>query len=300
MDLSNAYNLILGKLETWISTSIEMLPNILMAILVLVIFYALGKIIRKTVTSILDKTTNNKAIIHLLESIVGTIVILIGVFIALGILNLDGTVKSLLAGAGIIGLALGFAFQDIASNFISGMLLSIRHPFGIGDIIDTNGYYGTVVKMNLRNTVLLTPQGQRVFLPNKMVFESPFENYTSESRRRIDLSCGVSYGDDLEKAKKLAIQAVESINSYDTTRPVELYYNEFGDSSINYVIRFWVNFNTNNDFWNAQSDAIMAIKKLYDDEDIMIPFPIRTLDFGIRGGEQLHTMVEKSGWKKKN
>jgi small-conductance mechanosensitive channel len=225
---------------------------------------------------------------------------LIGVFIALGILNLDGTVKSLLAGAGIIGLALGFAFQDIASNFISGMLLSIRHPFGIGDIIDTNGYYGTFVKMNLRNTVLLTPQGQRVFLPNKMVFESPFENYTSESRRRIDLSCGDSYGDDLEKAKKLAIQAVESINSYDTTRPVELYYNEFGDSSINYVIRFWVNFNTNNDFWNAQSDAIMAIKKLYDDEDIMIPFPIRTLDFGIRGGEQLHTMVEKSGWKKKD
>ncbi|MEX0648198.1 MAG: mechanosensitive ion channel family protein [Balneolaceae bacterium] len=206
-------------------------------------------------------------------------------------LNLDGTVTSLLAGAGIIGLALGFAFQDIAANFISGVLLSTRHPFGIGDIIETNEFFGTVQKLNLRNTIILTPQGQIVYIPNKAVFENPFTNYTKNGERRIDLACGISYGDDLEKVKEVTLKAVSGIEHRDKNRDVEFFYSEFGDSSINFLVRFWVNFHLHKDFWEPQSEAIMAIKKAFDDNDIMIPFPIRTLDFGIKGGEKLNTML---------
>ena len=291
MDINEAYNLVAGKLETWIDTLIQMLPNLAVALVVLVIFYVLGKLVRNMIGRLLDKVTDNKNIINLLETIVGVLVIGIGAFIALSILQLDGAVTSLLAGAGIIGLALGFAFQDIASNFISGVILSIRHPFGIGDIIETNDIYGTVQKLNLRNTILLTPTGQIVYIPNKSVFESPLENYTATGERRIDLSCGVSYGDDLEKAKKLAIEAVEGLANYDSDKGIEFYYDEFGGSSINFKIRFWVNFKKNPDFWSARSDAIIAITKKFDENDIMIPFPIRTLDFGIRGGEKLNTML---------
>lgn len=292
IEINEAYNLVTDKVETWIDTFIQMLPNLVVALIVLIVFYVIGKVIRNAIGGLLKKVTDNKTIINLLETVVGVMIIGIGVFIALSILQLDGAVTSLLAGAGIIGLALGFAFQDIASNFISGVILSIRHPFGIGDIIDTNGFYGTVEKLNLRNTIIKTPQGQIVYIPNKSVFENPLENYTKSGERRIDLSCGVSYGDDLEKAKKVALEAVKSLENYNSDKGIEFYYEEFGGSSINFKIRFWVSFQNNPDYWSARSDAIMAITKHFDENDIMIPFPIRTLDFGIRGGENLSTMLQ--------
>lgn len=292
-DIQEGYNQLVEKLQGWLNTAIEMLPNLVVAILTLLVFVVIAKGVRKMTKRLLQRITNNRTIVDLLETIVKVVVIGIGAFVALSILNLDGTVTSLLAGAGIIGLALGFAFQDIAANFMSGILLTLRHPFGKGDIIKSNDYYGTVHKLNLRSTIIKTPQGQYVYIPNKEVYNNPFVNFTQNFERRIDLECGVSYGDDLEKAKKVAIEAVESLDNYNKDRGVEFFYDEFGGSSINFDIRFWVDFKSNQDYLSAKSDAIIAITKKFDENDIMIPFPIRTLDFGIRGGEKLDTMLKK-------
>ena len=105
-----------------------------------------------------------------------------------------------------------------------------------------------------------------------------------------NLECGISYGDDLEKVKEVALDAVSAIKNRDKHRDVEFYFQEFGSSSINFVVRFWVRFQGNPDYWDAKSEAVMALKKAFDENDIMIPFPIRTLDFGIRGGEKLNAM----------
>ena len=293
-ELNDAYGIVTGKIEDWITTFISMLPNLVVALFVLIIFYVMGKLARKAVVNILKKATDNKTITNLMETIIGIIIIGIGVFIALSVLQLDGAVTSLLAGAGIIGLALGFAFQDIASNFISGVILSVRHPFGIGDIIETNDIYGTVQKLNLRNTILKTMNGQIVYMPNKKVFENALTNYTKTGLRRVELVCGVSYGDDLEKVKKVSIEAVDKVDNVISDHGVQFHYDEFGDSSINFTLRFWVRFGVHLDFLSARSDSVMALKKAFDENDIMIPFPIRTLDFGIRGGEKLDTML-KSG-----
>jgi len=290
-DIDDAYGIVVGKVEEWIKGFFELLPNMVVALFVLILFYVLGKLARRAVGNLLGRVTDNKTITNLLETIIGIAIIGIGVFIALSVLQLSGAVTSLLAGAGIIGLALGFAFQDIASNFISGVILSIRHPFGLGDIIQTNDFYGTVMKLNLRNTIMKTVTGQIVYIPNKKVFENPLENFTSTGLRRVDLSCGVSYGDDLEKARDVALEAVDKIENVLSDKGIEFYYDEFGDSSINFKIRFWVTFVTNPDFWSTRSEAIIAIQKAFDQNDIMIPFPIRTLDFGIRGGEKLNTMI---------
>jgi len=293
-ELNDAYGIVMGKVEEWITGFIAMLPNLVVAIFVLIIFYVAGKMARKAVNKLLNSVTDNKTITNLLETVISIAVIGIGVFIALSVLQLDSAVTSLLAGAGIIGLALGFAFQDIASNFISGVILSIRHPFGIGDIIQTNDFYGTVEKLNLRNTIMKSVTGQIVYIPNKKVFENPLENFTSTGLRRVDLSCGVSYGDDLEKARDVALNAVDEVENVLSDKGIEFYYDEFGDSSINFKIRFWVSFVTNPDYWQARNDAIIAITKAFDQNDIMIPFPIRTLDFGIRGGEKLNSMIGSS------
>ncbi len=298
--INDSYNIVAGKVESWITGFIEMLPNLVVALLILILFYVIGKFARKAVSNLLGKISANKTITNLLETIISISILGIGVFIALSVLQLDGAVTSLLAGAGIIGLALGFAFQDIASNFISGVILSIRHPFGIGDIISTNDYYGTVTKLNLRNTILRTVTGQIVYIPNKKVFENPLENFTSTGERRIDLSCGVSYGDDLEKARDVATQAVNKLEHIQSEKGIEFYFEEFGDSSINFKIRFWVAFSKNPDFWNARSEAIIAITKAFDENDIMIPFPIRTLDFGIKGGEKLDGMLKTANSRSGN
>ena len=299
MNVNDAYAQLVDKLQGWLETAISMLPNLVVAILVVIVFYIVGKMLRRVVNRLLHKVTHNKTIIDLLETVVGVAIIAIGVFIALGILNLSGAVTSLLAGAGILGLALGFAFQDIAANFISGVFLTLRHPFGKGDIIESQDHYGTVQKINLRCTIIKTPQGQIVYLPNKDVYGEDLVNYSKNHERRIDLACGVSYGDDLEKAKRVAIEAVEGLKGIDKDRDVQFIYDEFGGSSINFKIRFWVKFNNNMDYLEPRSNAIIAITKKFDENDIMIPFPIRTLDFGIRGGEKLNTML-KSGDSKSN
>lgn len=288
----DAYNLLVNKLTNWLDTAIEMLPNFALALLVLIIFYAIGKLIKKSVRQLLKNVTSNRTIVNLLESILGFIIVAIGVFIALSILQLDGAVTSLLAGAGVIGLALGFAFQDIASNFISGIILSIRHPFGIGDIIQSNDYFGTVEKLNLRNTIIKLPQGQIVYIPNKMIFENPLENFTKTGERRIDLACGISYGEDLEKVQKIVTEAISSLDKINKERDVQFLFNEFGGSSINFEVRYWISYNRQFDYFSAQSEGIIALKKAFDKNDIMIPFPIRTLDFGIKGGEKLNTMLK--------
>ena len=106
---------------------------------------------------------------------------------------------------------MGFALQDIASNFVSGVLMALRKPIQIGDVIESNSHFGTVININLRSTINRTMQGQHVHIPNKDIYNKPIINYSEEGKRRIDLKCGVSYGDDLEKVKQVTIEAIQSI-----------------------------------------------------------------------------------------
>jgi len=290
-DLQKPLTLISGKLETWINGFISMLPNLLGAILVLLAFFLLARILRKGTEKLFSRFSANQAVVGLFSTTIYILILAAGLFVALGILELDKTVTSLLAGVGIVGLALGFAFQDIASNFISGIFIAFRQPFKVGDIIENEDYLGTVKDINLRTTTITTFQGLEVLIPNKQLFQNVVINYTNTEDRRVDLSVGVSYGDDLAKVKQVTLDAVSKLDSIDQSKEVTLFYNEFGSSSINFSIRFWAKSPRQPDYLLAQSDAIMAIQEAYNNNDITIPFPIRTLDFGIKGGEKLSEMV---------
>jgi len=295
MEINNPSELILGKIEEWVRTAIIMLPNIVTAIIIVVVGYLLAKLARNLIGRGMKRVTRHSALLSLITTTVYTAIILVFCFLALGVLNLDRTVTTLLAGAGIIGLALGFAFQDIMANFMSGVIMAIRKPFKEGDLIQSQDHKGVVVRLNLRATILRSLQGQMLIVPNKDVFENTITNYNTLGRRRIDLECGVSYGDDLEKVRKLTLEAVKSIQHVMQDQDISLYFTEFGDSSINFIVRFWVPFKKQPDYLTAKSEAIIAIKKTFDDNDVMIPFPIRTLDFGIKGGEKLHEVWPKNG-----
>lgn len=286
-ELDEAWSIIRDKVGGWLDTAVANLPNFLVAIVVVVAFWLLARLVKLLLRRGLRRTPIAKPVVNLTVAASGLTVLIAGMFIALGVLGLDKTVTSLLAGVGIIGLALGFAFQDIAANFIAGIVLSIRRPAQLGDLVETNDFFGTVDQINLRSTLVKLPTGQLVYIPNKDVFEKPIVNYTKLGKRRVDIEVGVSYGDDLNRAKELAISAVDALEMRRDGEPVELFYTGFGASSIDFVVRFWIDAGRQADYMAARDAAILAVKQAFDEGGITIPFPIRTLDFGIVGGQSL-------------
>lgn len=289
--LQNEFSKVIDKLISWIEQLIIMIPNIAAAILVLVIFYFIAKFLRTLIKRVLTNVSENRTINDFLAQVTLVIIILIGLFIALGILQLRQTVTSLLAGVGIVGLALGLAFKDLASNFFAGIYLAVRSPINEGDLIEYDDKFGVVKKVSMRATTLQTLQGQDIVIPNRFIIDNAYTHFTINGIRRIDLQVGVSYGDDLSKVEKVTTEAIRQIDYLMETRPVDFYYQEFGNSSINFVVRYWINFQKQPEYLKALSDGIKNIKNAYDANDIMITFPIRTLDFGIKGGETLKDML---------
>lgn len=292
--MNEAIAQVTDKLSAWWTGFLEMLPNLGVAILVVLGFWGLSRVVKNLMEKVLHRSPVHDTAVPILSRTLSFVVLAVGLVIALGILQLQEAAASLLAGAGIVGLALGLAFQDIAGNYFAGFMLSFRRPIAVGDLVESNGVFGTVDEIELRSTYIRTPQGQRVMIPNSKIFNEVLTNYTAERERRVDVAVGVSYGDDLEKAEKVAIEAVESLSERLESKPVQLFYEGFGGSSIDFQIRFWVDHQKNSDFLAARSNAIKAIKKAFDQNEITIPFPIRTLDFGIEGGATLAEMLPRS------
>lgn len=271
--LKDAATLILEKLEHWRQEIVSHLPNVLVALLVLVLFWAVSRLARRGITRVLQRTSVPAALAGLAATAAGLLALFTGLFFALGVLGLDKTVTSLLAGFGILGLALGFALQDIAANFMAGVLLAFRRPVSVGEIVETGGNTGVVEQIDLRSTYIRRPTGELVIIPNKTVFEQTIINYSRPSQRRVDLKVGVSYDDDLEHVRRVAIAAVESLAEREEEKPVELYFEQFADSSIQFVVRFWTSYRRRAEYLQARSAAIVAIKQAFDREGISIPFP---------------------------
>jgi small conductance mechanosensitive channel len=294
VELSGMVSELAAKLREWLEGAVLMLPNLMVALLIVLGFWIVSRLVRRTLDRVLARVTSNVEVRRLLVKFAAGAVLAVGLFISLGVLQLDKTVTSLLGAAGVLGIIAGLAFQDLAANFFAGILMSIRQPFRTGQLIETNGHYGIAERINFRATELRLLDGRLALVPNKDVFQTTIINYSENSVRRVEVPVGVSYGDDLEAARRVTIEAVEAVEPRDRSKPVELFYQSFGDSSVNFVVRFWVPFARETDYLQARSAAIMNIHRAYDRHGITIPFPIRTLDFGIVGGEKLSDVLPPS------
>jgi len=281
---------VIQKLEGWLDSFISLIPNMAVTLLLLIIFLVLARLGSKLFIKIFAKASKNEALGHLFSTVVYAAILGIGFFIMLGVLGLNKALTSLIAGIGVIGLVLGLAFQDIAADFISGAILAFRRPFKIGDIIEVKDIMGKVSRTDLRVTVVETFQGQEVYIPNKDILQGAIYNFSILEKRRIDLVVGVSYADDLEKDEDVVLSAIKNLEGVIDKDKIVLDYSEFDSSSINLNIRFWIEYPGEPGYLTMRSKAIKAIKSAFDEQDITIPFPIRTLDFGIKGGQKLSQM----------
>lgn len=290
MHINNAYQIIMGKLTLWLKELIRLLPNLAIATVVLVLGFFVAKWVKQFAKKLFMKFISHETVVNLFTSVVYVFFLGVVIFVTLSILKLDKAVTTILAGAGILGLAMAFAFQDIAANFISGIFLSFRRPLSKGDIVKLKDYMGRVEEINLRDTKIKTFQGQMVIIPNKDVFQNPIENFSLLGKRRVDINIGVSYGDNLEKVMELTLKTVADIPGLSKEDKPTMFYQEFGGSTIDFVLRLWVNTPEQLDYLQVRSETIMRLKKVYDENSIMLPFPTTTLDFGVKGGTPLNEM----------
>lgn len=282
--MKEQFNTALGnlvtKLEGWFNTIIEYIPNFILAILVMVASYFAAKYISKFVSRLVSKRVNQQSITTAIARVTAVIVVALGLFVSLGVMNLGKALTSLLAGAGVVGLAIGLALQGTLANTFAGLILSFRKKIQIGNWVETTGYSGEVIDINLKDFTLKEADNNIVIIPNKTILENPLKNYSLTTRMRVFLECGVGYESDLEKVEQLTKEVIaKTFDQVEKPEDVEFYYTEFGDSSINYLCRFWIDAESMLEKLRAKTKAIIEIKKAYDKEGINIPFPIRTLQF---------------------
>ncbi|MDC7993563.1 mechanosensitive ion channel family protein [Altibacter sp. HG106] len=290
--INDAINNLWEKLDGWLDAIILKLPNMVVAILVMILFYFLAKYVSRFTKRIAFKGIKQESIKQMLTKLLFAVILLVGFFIALGILELDKALTSILAGAGVVGLAIGLALQGTLGNTVSGLVLSFLPKVRIGDFIETGDKKGYVTEISLRNIVIRQTDNEYVIIPNSTFVDNPFTNYSWTDRSRIDVACGVGYEDDLEKVERLVSEVISENFEQHDGEGVEFFFTEFGDSSINFVTRFWINSTKPKPKLAAKHKAIMLIKKRFDAEGVNIPFPIRTLDFG---KNQLQMVSKHSG-----
>ncbi|MGB3735775.1 MAG: mechanosensitive ion channel family protein [Ilumatobacter sp.] len=214
------------------------------------------------------------ALAALIARLVSYVVMIVGFIYALQRLGIP--IGLAVGGLGIAGIALAFALQDILENFIAGVLLQIQRPFTYGDQILVNDHEGTVQMIDTRMTTILTPAGELVKIPSATVIKSDITNYTQRGSRRTTLPVGVAYGTDLKKAQRILLEATARATGVLTSPAPEAYLEAFGDSSIDFAVRFWHKPSIA-DFWAARSEVAFEVEAALAEAGITIPFPQRTM-----------------------
>ncbi len=268
------FKIISEKLQHWYLNFIKMLPNIIIAIIIIVLSIYLAKAAKSITTRLLMRISGKASGSYLLSTIVYLVIIFIGLFFAMDVLQLDKAVSSLLAGAGILGLAVGFAFQDLSSNFISGLYITFKKPFEIGHTVETNKFIGNIEDIQLRSTTIRTFSGLHLMIPNKDIFQNPMINYSLTPFRRIELNFSVTGDSDLEKVVAVSKAAVEKITYLYKEKPVEVYFTDLAEGAVKISVWLWINNHLPPGFMVARHEAIINLMQVYKEHNISLLPPI--------------------------
>ncbi len=244
--------------------------QILAAIVILVVGLWLAKKIKACFVSALNKKEVDPTLIGFFSSTLHGGLVLFIVIAAIGKLGVQTT--SFVAVIGAAGLAVGLALQGSLSNFASGVLLILFKPFKVGDFIKAGGEAGVVVEVGILTTEMKTPDNIKIILPNSAIMGGSITNVSAHPTRRVDMVVGVSYGDDLNKAKQIMEDLLAADERVLKDPAPTVAVSNLGDSSVDFVVRPWVN---SADYWAVKFDFTQAVKEKFDAEGVSIPFPQR-------------------------
>ncbi|UCX06537.1 mechanosensitive ion channel family protein [Shewanella glacialimarina] len=274
------FNVASSLLEEWANVAkhqaLDNGPSVTFKIIVFILIIFISSLIAKIVTRITTKTVRasklkfSKLLQEFFISLSSKAVFAIGLLVALSQLGFE--LGPLLAGFGIAGVIIGFALQDTLSNFASGMMILVYRPFDVGDLINAAGVTGRVSHMSLVSTTIKTLDNQRLIIPNNKIWGDTINNITAEHQRRVDMTFGISYSDNIEHAETILKDIVQQHPKVQATPEPIVKLHTLGESSVDFIVRPWVK---PDDYWDVYWDINRAVKMRFDAEGISIPFPQR-------------------------
>jgi small conductance mechanosensitive channel len=280
-----------GLIEQWFADAAEwfrtngasLVFQVLSFVLILFAFWVVARIARSAVRRGIERSKLNVSSLakDFFIKMTSRMVMLLGVIIAIAQIGIE--VGPLLAGLGIAGFVVGFALQDTLSNFASGLMILVYRPFDVGDAIEAGGVIGKVDQMNLVATMVLTFDNQLLIVPNKQIWGGVIRNITHQATRRVDLTFGIGYSDDIPKAERVLSEIVTGHEKVLKDPEPVIRLHELGDSSVNFVVRPW---SKTEDYWDVYWDVTREVKRRFDEEGISIPFPQRDVHIYREGGDQ--------------
>lgn len=257
---------------------VERIPYFVASIIVILIFWFLSTVFKKIVFKILGSRSRHQNLVKVFQRVGGALIIFIGFMIAMVIAVPGFTPAKLIGALGIGSVAIGFAFKDIFQNLLSGILLLISEPFRIGDQIVSGDYEGTVEDIKIRATTIKTYDGRQVVIPNSDLYTSALTVNTAYKQRRLQVAVGIGYEDDIEAAKAEILQALDKADTVSTKATPSVIATGFGGSSIDLVVRWFIEDGTQANKVASIHQVIVEIKTALDAAGVNIPFPIRTID----------------------
>lgn len=250
------------------TTGIDFGINLVTAIAIFLVGRWIAGMMVRALRALMQKQEVDKTLETFVSNLARTVLLVFVIIAAIGALGVQTT--SLIAVLGAAGLAVGLALQGSLSNFAAGVLIVLFRPYRVGDYVEAAGIGGTVEGVQILTTILQTPDNKRIIVPNSQVMNSIITNYSANPTRRIDMVVGVSYDDDLDKVRGEIQELIAADDRILDEPACTIAVLELADSSVNFVVRPWVN---TSDFWAVKFDLTEAIKKRFDKEGISIPFP---------------------------
>ena len=262
----------LQRVRRFADSAIGFLPAAVVAVLVVLFFALLAWLIGRW-EGPLRRLRLNPLVRNLVRGGLKALIVGIGVVLALDVLGATTLVGAVLGTAGLAGLAVGFAFRDIVENYLAGILLSVRRPFEFNDHVLVGSEEGRVLRLNARELVLMTLDGNHVRIPNASVFKSVIHNYTKNPRRRFQFDAGIGVEEDLARVQALGREVLEAMAGVLDDPEPAVRIRELADSTVTVTLFGWVD-QRQADFYKVRSEAIRLVKEAFDEAGIEMPEPI--------------------------
>lgn len=262
----------MGNLEAYSTKAIELLmeygPKLLLAIVVLLIGLWIIKLVVKALGRAMERGGMDVSLQSFLSSLVS---ILLKALLFISVASMVGiATTSFVAILGAAGLAIGLALQGSLANFAGGVLILIFKPFKVGDFINAQGHAGTVNAIRIFFTTLKTPDNKTIIIPNGALSNASITNFSTEPQRRVDMTFGIGYEDDIQKAKTILKRLVDTDSRILRDPEPAIVLTELADSSVNFAVRVWCNAA---DYWGIYFDMHEKVKEAFDKDGVSIPFP---------------------------
>jgi small-conductance mechanosensitive channel len=270
IDFSKIFNDFYSEIST-------KLPNIITGILVIIIFIILGKLFYTFIGKRIQKRWKDTIISNFVSEATKWSFYIFGIVIALNIVGFGNIASSLIAGAGISAIIFGFAFKDIGENFLAGIILALKRPFDIGDIIEVEGYKGNVKDLDLRVTHLRNAEGKDIYIPNSSIVKNTLTNYTKDGNLRVNFMIGIAPECNISHTRSLIIDYLKQNKEILKTPLPNVVVSELGEFTTDLQVLFWVDILTNKNLpdsylgHNIRSKAITDIKEILDQNNIEMP-----------------------------